>query len=90
MQGEFPIMGDVRGRGLMIGVDLIKDADKTPNTEAAAAIKIACREAGVLIGVGGSANVLRVQPPLTFTADNVDHVLATIKEAMQGINTELA
>ncbi|NQY66167.1 MAG: aspartate aminotransferase family protein [Flavobacteriales bacterium] len=90
MQNEFPIMGDVRGRGLMIGVDLIKDAAKTPNTEAAAAIKAACREAGVLIGVGGAANVLRVQPPLTFTSDNVDHVLATIKEAMQGINTQLA
>ncbi len=77
-------IGEVRGLGLMIGVELVKDAEsKEPAAEAAAALRRLARERGVLIGVGGSlANVLRLQPPLTVTDDELDRALEVLQEAL--------
>lgn len=67
-----PRVGDVRGRGLMVGVELATGKDKTPNPELAKAVRAACREKGVIIGLGGIfGNVLRIQPPLVITDDQV-------------------
>jgi len=46
------LIGDVRGRGLMWGIELVKDENKTPNPEAAAQILEACKDMGLLIGKG--------------------------------------
>jgi 4-aminobutyrate aminotransferase-like enzyme len=46
MQEEYPIMGDVRGEGLMIGVELVKDQKKTPGKDETARIRDAAREEG--------------------------------------------
>ncbi len=85
-QHEYDIIGDVRGKGLMIGIELVKDADKTPNREAAAKIRELCLENGLLIGTGGVyGNVLRLQPPLTISEEEIeralDILLRAIKEA---------
>jgi 4-aminobutyrate aminotransferase-like enzyme len=81
-----PAIGDVRGQGLMIGIELIADAQKTPAVEAARQARALAREHGLLIGVGGGGNVLRVQPPLILTAaeadracDILEHVLAQVR-----------
>ena len=51
----------------MVGVELVRDAKKTPATEEAAKVKNLLRERGFLIGVGGTwGNVLRLQPPLVI------------------------
>ena len=68
-----PLIGDVRGKGLMIGVELVKDKQKTPAAAETKEVRRLCREAGVLVGAGGTfANVIRLQPPLTLTAAEAD------------------
>jgi 4-aminobutyrate aminotransferase-like enzyme len=78
------LIGDVRGLGLMIGVELVTDrATKEPATKQAAAIRRLCREAGVLIGVGGQAgNVVRFQPALVITDDELDHAVDVLDQAL--------
>jgi 4-aminobutyrate aminotransferase-like enzyme len=84
-----PLIGEVRGLGLMIGVELVRDrASKEPaNTEAATVRRLA-REAGVLIGVGGQfGNVVRVQPPLVIDDDALDHALDVLEDALRSVLT---
>ncbi len=83
---EHPIIGDVRGRGLMIGVELVKDDAKTPAVDEAKAVRKSCLEKGLLIGVGGVwANVLRIQPPLVITDDQLDEALDIIEKSLGGM-----
>lgn len=82
-----PLIGEVRGLGLMIGVELVRDrVSKEPaNTEAATVRRLA-REAGVLIGVGGQfGNVVRVQPPLVIDDDALDHALDVLESALRAV-----
>jgi len=80
---KHPIIGDVRGRGLMIGIELVKDDAKTPAVDEANAVRQSCLEKGLLIGVGGIlANVLRVQPPLIITDDQLEEAIAIIEKSL--------
>ena len=78
-------IGEIRGRGLMIGIEMVEDAQsKAPAVEDAKRIKAAVRDKGVLIGLGGVyGNVLRIQPPLTISEDELDTVLAAMSEALE-------
>jgi len=84
MQRAHGLIGDVRGLGLMIGVELVSDrVAKTPAAREALAVRRLCRERGVLIGVGGLfGNVLRIQPPLVISADELTHALDVLNEAL--------
>lgn len=77
---QHPEIGDVRGKGLMIGIELLADpATKAYGTELAGFVRQYCLEHNVLIGVGGNfGNVLRVQPPLVISESELDTALATI------------
>ena len=79
-------IGDIRGKGLMVGVEIVKDAkSKEPAPEEAGRIRSALREKGVLIGVGGAfANVIRIQPPLIISEDELERVTSLLKEVMEG------
>lgn len=68
-QDDLPCVGDVRGRGLMIGIELVKDRDsKEPWPEMAARVRTECFQRGVVIEVGGHfANVARFLPPLVIS-----------------------
>lgn len=90
LQGRHPLIGDVRGAGLMIGVELVSDrSSKAPAAAAAARVRALCREAGVLIGVGGqSGNVVRVQPPLVISREQLAHAIATIGRALETVERE--
>ncbi len=80
---KYSVIGDVRGRGLMIGVELVKDNAKTPAVDEAKAVRQSCLEKGLLIGVGGVwANVLRIQPPLVITDDQLDEALTIIEKSL--------
>jgi 4-aminobutyrate aminotransferase len=82
IQATNRLLGDVRGKGLMIGIELVKDAEKTPAAAEAAEVRRLCREAGVLVGVGGSlGNVVRVQPPLVIDEGECARVLETLERA---------
>jgi 4-aminobutyrate aminotransferase-like enzyme len=84
---RFPIIGDVRGKGLMIGVELVEDrVKKTPTKNKIEKIRNSAREKGLIIGSGGNEGcVLRIQPPLVISRAQIDEALnvleACIKEA---------
>ncbi len=81
------IIGDVRGKGLMIGVELVSDENKTPAVAQAKEVRRLCREAGVLIGVGGTlANVLRIQPPLCLNAEEAERIADVMERAIESIS----
>lgn len=82
-QERCALVGDVRGRGLMIGVELVRDAAKTPAAEEAREVKRLCREAGVLVGVGGPfANVVRLQPPLVIDEADAARACDVVEKAL--------
>jgi len=82
LKDKYSLLGDVRGKGLMIGIELVKDKNKTPASEEARQIRRLCREAGILIGLGGVfGNVLRLQPPLVLTAEESQRVLAVLEKS---------
>jgi 4-aminobutyrate aminotransferase len=77
------IIGEVRGLGLMIGIELVSDREKkTPAPDAAERIQDRLLEAGFLIGVGGTyGNVLRVQPPLVISDEALDCAVVALDRA---------
>lgn len=85
---EGGIVGDVRGKGLMIGVELVVDGSRDPNLAAAARALEGCRRRGLLIGKGGLyGNCLRIAPPLSVTGEEADEacgiLIAAIEEARE-------
>jgi 4-aminobutyrate aminotransferase-like enzyme len=81
---EHPTVGDVRGRGLFLGLDLVRDrSSREPVPERARETQRALRERGVLVGRGGRyGNVLILAPPLVIEDGALDGGLATIVEAL--------
>jgi 4-aminobutyrate aminotransferase len=80
---QHDIVGEVRGKGLMIGVELVQPGTIDPNPEAASAILEAAKDRGLLVGKGGLfGNALRVAPPLTLTEAEADEGLAILTEAV--------
>ena len=79
-----PLIGDVRGMGLMLGVELVRDRKtKEPAKKETLAVLEAAREMGVLVGKGGlEGNVLRIKPPMCITAEDVDFTLDVLDRAL--------
>jgi 4-aminobutyrate aminotransferase len=83
LQDKYPLIGDVRGMGLMQGVEMVKDRQtKEPAPEAVVAVFEQTRARGLLIGKGGMYNnVLRIAPPLIATKEHVDEALNILDHA---------
>jgi 4-aminobutyrate aminotransferase len=82
MQAEHPSMGDVRGLGLMIGIELVKDKDtREPAGELRDAVVHACFEKG-LLALGCGMSTVRFMPALCITADVVDRGLDIFEQAL--------
>ncbi|MBK7922285.1 MAG: aspartate aminotransferase family protein [Gemmatimonadetes bacterium] len=84
LQRRHALIGDVRGLGLMIGVELVRDrTTKEPAREEALAVMEHLRELGILIGKGGlDGNTLRIKPPMCLTAADVDFALDALDLAL--------
>ena len=84
LQRSHALIGDVRGMGLMLGVELVRDrGHKTPAREETLDVLEAARELGVLLGKGGlDGNVLRIKPPMCITAADVDYALEVLDQAL--------
>ncbi len=83
------MVGDVRGKGLMIGVELVGPAGEPDAAAAARALELS-REHGVLVGKGGLyGNVLRIAPPMTLTADEAAEGLGALTAALRGVQDEV-
>ncbi|KAE8099061.1 hypothetical protein FH972_017071 [Carpinus fangiana] len=84
LKDKYEIIGDVRGRGLMLGVELVTDRQqKTPAKAETVHILDQMKELGVLIGKGGYyGNVFRITPPLCFTKEDADFLVDAMDYAM--------
>lgn len=84
LQTRHRLIGDVRGMGLMLGAELVRDrGTKEPAKEETLQILEIAREHGVLLGKGGlDGNVLRIKPPMCLTAQDVDFALEVLDVAI--------
>lgn len=79
---KLPQMGEVRGKGLMVGVELVKEG-KSPASQEAAAVRGEMMKRGYLIGVGGILkNVLRIQPPLVISSEEVSSAAEALESSI--------
>jgi 4-aminobutyrate aminotransferase/(S)-3-amino-2-methylpropionate transaminase len=86
MQEKFPVIGEVRGRGAMIAVELVEPGTKQPNPAVTTAVAKACHAAGlVVLTCGTYGNVLRFLPPLVIGEDLLNEGLDIIEEAFAGV-----
>ncbi|MBY0449240.1 MAG: aspartate aminotransferase family protein [Cyanobacteria bacterium] len=90
LQSRFELIGDVRGRGLLMGVELVSDR-KTKAYASAETNRVMeiCRDKGVLIGKGGLfGNVLRLAPALSINREQIDHLLQALEAAFLALQKE--
>jgi 4-aminobutyrate aminotransferase-like enzyme len=85
LQKTNELIGDVRGSGLFIGVELVRDRIAlTPATEEAANIVLRMRELGVLVGTDGPHhNVIKIRGPMPLTASDADRLVAALAQALR-------
>jgi len=82
---KHPVIGDVRGRGLFIGVELVRNRETLePAAEETRYVVERLRELGLLISLDGPLhNVLKIKPPLVFTTENADRLVDTLDLVLQ-------
>ena len=86
MQAKHPVIGDVRGRGAMLAVELVKPGTLEPATEAIAAVTSFCHREGVLVLTAGTyGNVLRFLPPLTMPDALLEEALGVLDKAFASL-----
>ena len=88
LQGRHECVGDVRGVGLLCGIELVEDREtKRPAGDLGAAFTDACQRCGLSVNAvrgraDGSANCIRMAPPLTVTEDEIDRAVSIMDEAL--------
>jgi 4-aminobutyrate aminotransferase / (S)-3-amino-2-methylpropionate transaminase / 5-aminovalerate transaminase len=83
---KYPVIGDVRGRGAMLAVELVEPGSLVPNPAAAGRVAAACHAAGLIVLTCGTfGNVLRFLPPLVMPAELLDEGLGLLEEAFGGL-----
>jgi 4-aminobutyrate aminotransferase-like enzyme len=80
-----PLMGDVRGRGLFLGIEFVRDRDdRDPAAPEASYVVERMKEHGILLSTDGpDHNVVKIKPPLTFSADDANRVVATLSQVLK-------
>jgi 4-aminobutyrate aminotransferase-like enzyme len=83
---KYPIIGNIRGRGCMQGLELVKDrATKEPANEVMSELFEATRKRGLLIGAGGVGNAFRFTPPLVARTEHINQALELLDEALADV-----
>jgi len=86
IQAKHPEIGDIRGRGAMIAIELVKAGTKDPNPELMAKVIKYCQSKGVLILTAGSyGNVIRFLPPLVITDELLKDALSVLAQAFDSV-----
>ncbi len=86
MKKRHPVIGDVRGRGAMIAIELVMPGTKEPNPAAVTAVTKFCQQEGVLVlSAGTYGNVLRFLPPLVMPEDLLQEALEVIEKALASL-----
>jgi alanine-glyoxylate transaminase/(R)-3-amino-2-methylpropionate-pyruvate transaminase len=88
LMADHALVGDVRGMGLMLGMELVSDrSTKEPAKTETLKVLERSREAGVLFGKGGiDGNVLRIKPPMCITAEDADFAVDVLHESIAEIS----
>lgn len=88
LYNKHKLIGDVRGIGLMIGVELVKDRTwRTPAVDEAIKVRDYMREMGFLIGAGGAyGSTLRIEPPLMITSEQIEAALKALNQTLNKIS----
>ncbi|MCR3753028.1 aspartate aminotransferase family protein [Lentzea californiensis] len=80
---KHPVIGDVRGKGLMVGVEFV-GPEGEPNAGAAGVVLAEAKARGLLVGKGGLyGNVIRLAPPMTLTEDELEEALGILAQAVE-------
>ena len=84
LKEKYPIIGDVRGKGLMLGIEFVKDrGTKIPGKEECSQIVENARELGLLLGKGGLwGQTIRFAPPMNITCADAEFLLAVLDESI--------
>ncbi len=84
LQEKHPLIGEVRGLGLMLGVELVRDrVHKEPAREETAEVLEQARERGLLLGKGGLyGNTVRIKPPMCLTRDDAQFLIDCLDESL--------
>ena len=90
-QRDLPLIGEIRGLGLMIGIEPVLDTKRTPLPAEADAVREHCLANGVLVGVGGVyANVVRIQPPLVISCEQIDRAVDVVTSGIEQLQANAA
>jgi len=90
LRDQFEFVGDVRGKGLMLGIEMVEDKEsRTPlNNQDMTSIWEDMKEMGVLVGRGGlHVNTFRIKPPMCINKEDVDYALAVISRAFSNFSS---
>jgi 4-aminobutyrate aminotransferase-like enzyme/Ser/Thr protein kinase RdoA (MazF antagonist) len=84
LMDKYPLIGDMRGLGLFVGIELVLDHETlAPAAEQASYVANRMRERGILLSTDGPFhNVLKIKPPMVFTEANADYLVATLDEIL--------
>tara|TARA_B100000614_G_scaffold57572_1_gene50711 strand:- start:2216 stop:3502 length:1287 start_codon:yes stop_codon:yes gene_type:complete len=84
IQGEFPLIGQVRGMGLFIGIELIKEKSKLipAHAEAEKVVNEMMRKRILLSTDGPDHNVIKIKPPMVFSTENADELVLNLSEVL--------
>ena len=89
LKEKHKLIGDIRGKGLMVGIELVLDKNKTPASDVAGKVRHRALEEGLLIGKGGVyANVIRFQPPLIITKEQIDDAVSILDKILEEFKGE--
>ncbi|MBU8917463.1 aspartate aminotransferase family protein [Bacillus sp. FJAT-29953] len=90
LQEKYEWIGDVRGKGLAIGVELVEDRHtKAPAAEKTAAICYRCFELGLLVFyVGINSNVIEITPPLTISKEEIDLAISILDQSFSDLQEQ--
>ncbi len=84
---DHPMIAEVRGAGLFLGVEFVKDANLTPAPEFTTAVVEEMRRRGVLLNkLGRWNNALKIRPPMPFSRDNADLLVDTLVQALDAVD----
>lgn len=91
LQQTCQLMGDVRGTGLMIGIELVTDRENlTPATKEAAAVALLCRQRGVLVSRDGVyENVIKIKPPMCFSEKDASKLVSVFGTALKEVESKM-
>ena len=87
LEAKYEVVGDVRGMGLFVGVELITDADsRREGTEIASYVKNRMRAHRILLGSEGPKdNILKIRPPLSVDAEGIEMILDALDQILSEV-----